>query len=479
MLVLQLRRRGRESTWATVSANSKARRLLGSNFGKNPRLPVLRTGRSAEHSIDVDAALRATVDSRRPALLGHVTELSAFQSLAIYAVHALPLDRNCVAIVLRDVNQDAKARRDKKAAAARLDQICRAARAIQWSADPDTLEFTSVTSEAQAILGYWTERWLSESDFWRNHAHPDDREALRSQCLEAARAGNAGPSECRMLDIEGRIHWFNVRVTMESALNNRAELSGVMVDITEQKQTSQAARELSAQVTRAQEHERKRISRDLHDSVGQNLTGLHWSLARIGRQQSVGGKLKVDLKECEHMVQVCIEEVRAVSQGLYPPALEMLGLAPVVEWQAKRFAEQSGLQIRLEMPERMERMEPDREITLFRVFQECLSNVRRHSNSDAAAVRLRQESGAVILEVEDRGVGAPADLIDRLERGRRGVGLLKMRERLVELGGTLEIIPCSPGTLVRARLPDPKKSERSRNDSGATPDVASAQSRRS
>ena len=209
---------------------------------------------------------------------------------------------------------------------------------------------------------------------------------------------------------------------------------------------------------KAQERERKRISRDLHDSVGQYLTGLHWNLSRLQRDGIGDKKQREQLKECAQMVHACMEEVRAISYALHPPAIEMLGLATALKWQVRRFAEQSSMKIHADITDKIARMDGDREITLYRVLQECLSNVRRHANTDEAFVRLRQESDAVILEVEDHGTGVPNDLFEDLARGRRGVGLLKMRERLVELGGLLEIASRGKGTMVRATLPREKNS---------------------
>jgi signal transduction histidine kinase len=164
---------------------------------------------------------------------------------------------------------------------------------------------------------------------------------MRLHCSQAALERTADPFEFRMYDIQGNTHWFSVRVGMIERRGSRPELSGVMVDISDQKKNEQAALELSARVMRAQERERKRISRDLHDSVGQCLTGLHWHLARIARGAGKDAELRKELKECAGLVRACIEELRAVSYALHPPAIEMLGLGPALSWQAKRFAQQS------------------------------------------------------------------------------------------------------------------------------------------
>jgi signal transduction histidine kinase len=215
------------------------------------------------------------------------------------------------------------------------------------------------------------------------------------------------------------------------------------------------ARDLALQVTRAEERERKRISRELHDSIGQSLTGLHWKLSRIRREETSLNGLGAKLDECVDLAKACMDELRMVSSGLQPPVLEMLGLGPALQWQAKRFFELSELQVKLDIEPGIERLDPDSELSLFRVFQECLSNVRRHARTECAQARLMADAGHVILEVQDRGIGLPAaclSLAGQKHRGR-GLGLLKMRERVAELGGSLEIESNESGTVIRASVP--------------------------
>jgi signal transduction histidine kinase len=212
------------------------------------------------------------------------------------------------------------------------------------------------------------------------------------------------------------------------------------------------ARDLALRVTRAEERERKRISRELHDSIGQSLTGLHWKLSKIRREETSLNGLGPKLDECIDMAKACMDELRIVSSGLQPPVLEMLGLASALQWHAKRFAELSELKVKLSVDPEIERLDSDSELSLFRVFQECLSNVRRHARTDWAHARLRVDEERVILEVEDRGIGMAANCVTSAEHKHRGLGLLKMRERVAELGGSLEIESNGEGTLVRASV---------------------------
>lgn len=211
--------------------------------------------------------------------------------------------------------------------------------------------------------------------------------------------------------------------------------------------------ELFCGALRGQEEDRKRISRELHDSVGQIVAALKWKLVNCQRQAKGRGRLSEIVNECLELAKECQDEIRAVSYALRPPALEALGLEAALEWQAKRFAQQSELQVKLDVQPGIGRLGPDSEIALFRAFQESISNVLRHAQTNAALAWLRSDGTNVILEVQDEGVGIPRKLFEDLESGRRGIGLLKMRERLAELGGRLEIESEGNGTLVRASVP--------------------------
>ncbi len=228
---------------------------------------------------------------------------------------------------------------------------------------------------------------------------------------------------------------------------------GVVVNAGHRKKDQRSERDLALRVTRAEERERKRISRELHDSMGQSLTGLHWKLSKIRSEGRTLNGMRPKLEECVNLAKECMDELRAISNGLRPPVLEMLGLASALQWQAKRFSELSELRIKLNVQPGVERLEPDAELALFRVFQEYLSNVRRHAGTDSAQARLRAVEDRVILEVEDRGVGVPSDVFEQAAKRHRGLGLLKMRERVTELGGRLEIESKGNGILVRASVP--------------------------
>jgi len=154
------------------------------------------------------------------------------------------------------------------------------------------------------------------------------------------------------------------------------------------------------------------------------------------------------------MVNEISREIRTLSHLLHPPMLDEIGLPSALRWYVDGFSERSKVEVKLELPEGLGRLSKEMELTIFRLIQECLTNIHRHSGSKSAAVRLRQEDHHVTIEVQDQGTGIPADkLADVTASNRAGVGFRGMRERLRQLDGTLEIRSDATGTTVIASLP--------------------------
>lgn len=226
----------------------------------------------------------------------------------------------------------------------------------------------------------------------------------------------------------------------------------VLRDITERKRAEESLRQLSAQLLRAQDDERRRIALELHDSTGQNLAALGLNLGWI--KQSVTGldtRANGILAESLELVKRCSQEIRDFSYLLHPPMLDEYGLASALRWYAEGFASRTGIRVAVDIPDNLCRLPLDVETALFRMVQESLTNVHRHSGSPTASIRMVQESNRLSLEVADQGHGMPLSGLRR-DASRPGVGVLGMRERMREKGGTLEIQSDSRGTTVRASL---------------------------
>jgi signal transduction histidine kinase len=213
--------------------------------------------------------------------------------------------------------------------------------------------------------------------------------------------------------------------------------------------------QLSRQLLQLQDQERRRIARELHDTTGQSLVALNVNLAIINKSADrLNEKTRRILQESISLIEQCLQEVRTLSYLLHPPVMEELGLASALRWYAEGFTERSGISVELEM-QQLPRLAQVTETTLFRIVQECLTNIHRHSGSPTAQIRLSMDSNEIVLEVQDQGRGIPEEnLRKRLnESPRLGVGITGMRERVRQLGGQLEISSGEGGTTVKTILP--------------------------
>ena len=455
MAVIHLADPKDEKTWKLVASNARAEHLGGTSTADFLSLAIADSHHP--HSSSRHAALfRRVIARKAPRRLGRLRTGTSPENSEISDVLLCPLAQNCVGILFEKVSRQRNSSRELTEVESRLEQMRESARAIQWRADPATFEFTQVSREARNILGYLPESWLTESNFWKSHTHPEDWKRVEEGCLQAAMGNGRREFECRMFHADGHTLWFRAYVQLADFRAGRKELSGLFVDITDQKRGEESARQLSMRVMQAQEEDRRRISRELHDSIGQYLTGLKFGIAEASSDEHCSDHMREKLNECAEMVRTCMEEIRSVSNLLHPPLLDILGLVPALRWYARHFSERSAISLELDTPPKMERFDQDTELTLFRIFQECLTNIQRHAKTTHARVRLSGDEQAIVLEVEDAGVGLPPNLFQQLEIKGGGIGLLKMRERVAELYGKLEFHSDGKGTLVRARIPKSK-----------------------
>jgi signal transduction histidine kinase len=218
-------------------------------------------------------------------------------------------------------------------------------------------------------------------------------------------------------------------------------------------QRTKALRQLSSRLLTMQDTERRRIARELHDSLGQYLVALKLNLEMLKRSSSERLWLDVD-----QLMQQCISEVRTLSYLLHPPTMDAAGFASAARWYVEGFGQRSGVKVTLDLPENLGRLRDAIELALFRVLQEALTNVHRHSGASEAQVSIRQDAGQVILEIKDNGGGISEELLTHFygNGSGMGVGLAGIRERTRELGGVMEVESDKHGTLVRASMPDPR-----------------------
>lgn len=216
-----------------------------------------------------------------------------------------------------------------------------------------------------------------------------------------------------------------------------------------------ALRKLSSRLMRVQDEERRRIARELHDSLGQYLAAAKINLEVLAAQKNNG---LGHLNEAQHLIDRAISDIRTLSHLLHPPLLDEAGFGSAARWFVEGFGRRSGIVTRLRMPGNLDRLPSEIETALFRVLQEALTNVHRHSGTREVDIRLTIYQSAVTLAVEDHGKGIPADVLERFGKSgvNLGVGLAGMRERVKELGGNLELESDRTGTRLRAIIPLPE-----------------------
>lgn len=244
---------------------------------------------------------------------------------------------------------------------------------------------------------------------------------------------------------------MNVQRALEKEVAERQEAERQLY------RSEKSLRQLSRHLLRSQDEERKRIGRDLHDSLGQYLAVLKMKLESLASREQHNDTAAQDLARCVSLTQDCIREVRTVSYLLYPPMLEEMGLKSAIPWYLDGFSARSGISTTFHVEPGFGRLARDSELALFRVLQESLTNVHRHSGSLTAQVGLSVKDGNGVLEVEDQGKGVSPEVLEQAGpdwTGALGVGLRGMNERMRQLGGRLELVSTKNGTTIRAFVPE-------------------------
>lgn len=216
--------------------------------------------------------------------------------------------------------------------------------------------------------------------------------------------------------------------------------------------------ELSQRLISVQDSERRYISRELHDSAGQLLAVLSFTLESFGLDIKAGKKLDVAerLNECHQLTQQIIREIRTMSYLLHPPSLDELGLASALEIYTTELGARSGIEIELNLPPDLPRLPNELEMAIFRVVQECLTNIHRHSGSKTAGIHLLVEDETLRLEVHDSGKGISAEKLEEINTHNSGVGIQSVRERIRPYQGSFHIESGDGGTVVYANFTVPK-----------------------
>jgi PAS domain S-box-containing protein len=340
---------------------------------------------------------------------------------------------------------------------------------------------------AQRLKGYQASEILGRH-FSCFYPEEDITAGKPQRQLETAKRDGRVEDEGWRIRKDGSRFWANAVITaLKGAAGNIIGFGKVTRDFTDRmlaqrtleesrqqlQDSEKSLRQLSRHLLRSQDEQRRRIGRDLHDSLGQYLSVLKMKLESLaGRSKENAPDDANDLKQCIDLTEDAVKEVRTISYLLYPPMLEEMGLRSAIPWYLDGFMKRSGIQTTFEVSPELKRLSPDTEIALFRVLQESLTNVHRHSGSSTAEVRLLISEGTAILEISDVGTGMKVENPGELGRGDArtiGVGLRGMNERMRELGGKLELSSTGAGTTVTATVPiaQPGEADAASSDSAA------------
>lgn len=343
--------------------------------------------------------------------------------------------------------------------------------------DPDG-KITTWNIGAERIKGYKASEIIGQH-FSVFFTEEDVRAGKPQQILEtAAREGRSEQEGLRRRK-NGTRFWVNGLVTaLRDKSGKLVGFSKITRDITERieqqealkkemaekekardqlRKSEDSLRRLSLNLLRTQDEERKRIGREMHDSLGQYLSALKMKLGTLAiRDTTLSTDAAGELAQCAALLDECVKEVRTISYLLYPPMLEEMGLKSAISWYLDGFTQRSGVQTTFEISRDVERASRDVELALFRVLQEALTNVHKHSGSAVADIRLFREGDSIVLEARDYGKGLSEAVLSESNGNwytSLGVGLRGMNERMRQLGGELSVNLANPGTLVRAKVP--------------------------
>lgn len=219
-------------------------------------------------------------------------------------------------------------------------------------------------------------------------------------------------------------------------------------------------RSLSMRLMQAQDEERRRVARELHDSAGQIALAIGCALEEASRNPQDAGTVARCLEEANALLDQLAKEIRTTSYLLHPPLLDECGLGSAIRWYVDGLRKRSGLAIEVDVPENLGRLPADLETTVFRIVQECLTNIHRHSGSATARIAIARERETILLRIEDDGKGIPADLLARSAPSGSGVGLAGMRERVYHLNGDMKIDSSASGTKIFITFPAPTADHR-------------------
>lgn len=344
-----------------------------------------------------------------------------------FLVTAVPLRRKKGGAVL--THHDITSRRP---ADIQYGSLIESLEAIVWKAEPASLRFTFVSKQAEAILGYPREQWYRQ-DFWATHLHPDDQLRVLASCRHSVEEKRHRTLDYRMVAADGSTVWLHnaIHVIVEGAQTK--ELIGIMIDMTDYKHIETSLKETTGRLLGVQEEERRRIARELHDNLNQRLALLAIGLQRLNLSPGADPAAQVD--GLHKLTQEIASDVHRLSHRLHPAKLEHLGLVAAIIGLCRELSEQHAVRIDCLHRDVPRAIPKEAALCLFRVAQEALSNLVKHSGVRNGKLELIGDRGTLHLCVSDAGAGFDPRAV--AAKGR--LGLISMQERVRMAGGRISI----------------------------------------
>ena len=366
------------------------------------------------------------------------------------------------AVALHQLNRDLAQKNQE------LDAIVQTAPDIIFSRNPDGsrdyisgrfYEYTGAPPDSAVGVG------------WLEYVHPEDKDSSLAQWLQCVESGKAYECDYRIRRSDGQYRWFRARaVPLRGGHGEIVKWYGTCSDIHDSKLLEQSIREnaielermvesrtaalrrLSNRMMTMQDEERRRIAREIHDGLGQELAAAKMILDGIMAKDSSPRMRQASL-EASQLIDRAIQQVRTISHLLHPPLLDEVGLVSALRWFLEGLSERSGINVVLDVtPPELGRLRAELETAIFRIVQEALTNMFRHSGARNGSVTVTEKDGSISVTVRDDGKGVEEQVI-QLRPESVGVGIGGMRQRVTELGGTFRLANANPGTIVEVIIP--------------------------
>ena len=411
----------------------------------------------AEAADVISPAFQRVVESGRSETVDYQLTMSG--EVRSYEARLVQLPPDRVLSIVRDLTEAKRATNALEQSRYFVQRLAETIPNVVFLYDLATQRNVYVNERSEVVLGYTAQEVMEMGDqFLPRTMHPDDVAALPrlGEVYARAKDGEIFEHLFRFKHKNGEWRWISRCATVfaRDPQGRPTQVLGSAADVTALKTAEEELRSLSARLRNTQDEERRRIARELHDGVAQCLFGISAFLATLRASTATPSPEADTLAEVAHHCDEGLKQVRLLSYVLHPPMLDEVGLTSALKWFADGLERRSDIHIELEAEEEMERLPIGVERDLFRIVQEALSNVVRHSGSRKAIVRLIRQTDQVMVEIQDFGRGMPTGYEPGDQRQQAGgLGIVGMRERLRYISGRLAIQTGPQGTTLTAIVP--------------------------